>query len=71
MLTSESRRTAHPAKDLPAGENGCALPLTLLDRIGDYLPLGDGSRGDGLPIALAPHPMGAFGLLRDISSFTW
>lgn len=62
-MTSESKRKAYPAEDLPAGGNGCALPWILLDQIGDYLPLGGGSGGIGLPIALNPRSVGAFGLL--------
>lgn len=71
LLTSESKRTAHSAEDLPPGGNGCALSLTLLDHIGDYLPLCGEGGPEELLIVLAPHPGGGFVLLGDVLSFTW
>lgn len=70
-MTSESKRAAHSAKDLPAGGDGCALPLTLLDHICDYLPLGSGGGRGELLRAVAPYPGGAFGLWEAVLSFTW
>lgn len=65
LLTSESKRTAHPAEDLLAGGNRCAL--TDPDGwIGDCLPLGSSSQA-GVEESVAWPLL----TVSPVFSFTW